>query len=308
MPEQIELICQNCGNTLEIPEGLEEFSCLYCGARQRTATALALQKKAGSQYEMLRAELQDRLPKTVTEYPDLCQKITKKEFSDTFACYERENADVLIDFDVCVRMRPGMMEQSVREICADFLDAVEAYLRNDPRWNKKGRHTGLMFEVKTVLAIFLTPLARKLRLDSAELFRTELHRQWMERFPKENWTPGDYETIQSGFRKSKLCFISTATCAHEGKPDDCAELTAFRAFRDGWLTDHGGQALIERYYEIAPWIVTCIDYCDDADARYTELRERWLTPCYRALREGRYADCRDLYTVMVRTMERRYLQ
>ena len=25
--------CPGCGNALEIPEGLEEFSCLYCGRR-----------------------------------------------------------------------------------------------------------------------------------------------------------------------------------------------------------------------------------------------------------------------------------
>ena len=66
--------------------------------------------------------------------------------------------------------------------------------------------------------------------------------------------------------------------------------------------------MIEKYYEIAPAIVTCIDLCDDGKARYAEVRERWLTPCYEALREERYADCRDTYVDMVQTLENRYLQ
>ena len=121
----------------------------------------------------------------------------------------------------------------------------------------------------------------------------------MRRWPKERWTPGDYDTLVGGFKKRKFCFITTATCQNEGKPDDCAELTAFRAFRDGWLTEHDGAALIERYYDVAPGIVACLDLCGDADEGYAEVRRRWLAPCYEALREGRYADCRaDLLTLL----------
>ena len=308
MAEMIHLTCPECGNALEIPAALEEFSCMYCGKRARTAAVKAMNESAGSDYEKVRAELREALPKTVTKYPDYHKKITRKDFVPTFDSYEQENKGVLEKLDVCASLRPGKTEECMHEIAEDLLDELEAYMQKDPRWNKKTQKANLMFEVKVVLAIFLTPLVKKLQLKSAEAFRTALHEGWLKRWPKEQWMPGDYDVLVGGFKRRKLCFITTATCAFEGKPDDCAELTAFRAFRDGWLTEHGGKDMIEEYYMVAPSIVTCIELCDDREARYAELRERWLTPCYRALREKRYADCRDTYTNMVQTLEERYLQ
>ena len=116
-----------------------------------------------------------------------------------------------------------------------------------------------------------------------------------------------YEEISTGFHKHKLCFITTAVCESEGKPDDCAELTAFRAFRDGWLSEtEQGRALIEAYYEIAPAIVAAIEYSDDRAARYAELRRDYLTPCYEALLRGDNEDCGRIYIRMVRTLQARY--
>ncbi|MBO2526952.1 MAG: hypothetical protein CW335_02045 [Clostridiales bacterium] len=37
MAELIKGNCPNCGKPLEIPAELEEFSCLYCGERSKTA-------------------------------------------------------------------------------------------------------------------------------------------------------------------------------------------------------------------------------------------------------------------------------
>lgn len=308
MAEMIHLTCPECGNSLEIPVGLEEFSCLYCGKRARTSVVQELNKNAGSAYEEKRAALREKLPQAVINYPDYHKKITKKDFHSAFEAYERENTPILEQLDVCEKLRPGQTEKCMHEIAEDLLDELEEFMQKDSRWNRKNGRSNLMFEVKVVLAIFLTPLAKKLKLDSAEAFRTALHEGWLKRWPKEQWLPGDYDVLISGFKRRKLCFITTATCQSEGKPDDCAELTAFRAFRDGWLKAHGGEALIAEYYDIAPAIVTCIDLCDDSKTRYAELRERWLTPCYTALQEERYADCRDTYMDMVRTLENRYLQ
>lgn len=76
------------------------------------------------------------------------------------------------------------------------------------------------------------------KLPSGREFADTLQAVWVERYPKSPFYVGDYETLAGGFRKKKflgLCFITTAVCEAEGKPDDCAELTAFRAFRDGYL-------------------------------------------------------------------------
>ena len=57
MAEMIHLTCPECGNALEIPAALEEFSCMYCGKRARTAAVQAMNESAGSDYEKVRAAL-----------------------------------------------------------------------------------------------------------------------------------------------------------------------------------------------------------------------------------------------------------
>ncbi len=299
--------CTQCGKDLEIPAELEEFSCLYCGARMCVAdltTPEALESTCGEDLAYLR----ENLHTCITGYCNLHKLLTKKDFGPAFDTYEAENREVLERLDLCAKKYPAGSDACVEVVCKDFLDALDAHMEKDPRWKKRSKRIDLFFEVKVGLAVFFTPLVRKLGLEIAEPFREELNRQWMERHPTERWTPGDYDTIIGGFRRFKFCFITTATCLHEGKPDDCAELTAFRSFRDGWLrTCPDGEGLIAEYYNIAPAIVSCIEYCDDPAARYGEIRERWLEPCYTALQENRNADCRATYLDMVRTLEERYL-
>ena len=310
MSELKKVICPNCGKELEIPAELEAYSCLYCGERtelsaQKEETAAVVTSAEG--FEQARAELRERLPKVVTRFPDYYKKITKKEFFGAYEYYENENRVLLKDMDACAVQHPDGVEVASKILAGDMLDGINAAMTENKRWKHKNSRDTLLFETKVILAIFLTTAVRKLGLQCSESFRTELHDQWLERYPKQNWMPGDYDDLATGFKKHKLCFITTAICSFEGKPDDCAELTAFRAFRDGWLTEHGGAVLIEEYYDKAPAIVNCINLCDVPEERYAELRSRWLEPCYRALQEKRFEDCRDSYVDMVRTLERRYL-
>lgn len=187
-----------------------------------------------------------------------------------------------------------------------MLDGLAAHMEKDPRWGKRTRDN-VFFDTKVALAIFFTPLLRKLQLELAEPLRTQLQTQWLARWPKQLWRPGDYDTLAGGFKKFRFCFITTATCAAEGKPDDCAELTAFRAFRDGWLRQRpDGPERIAEYYAVAPSIVAGVEYCDDAPARYAEIRARWLGPCYAALQRGEMERCYDTYRDMVQTLQERY--
>lgn len=301
MAEAIRIECPSCKKALEIPRELEEFSCMYCGARMKLSELLRPTEGQLEAEDYLRAHL----PETVTRYPDYYRRITKKEFIPAFTAYEQENSDILAHLDVAAQ--PGT--DAMQRICGELLNSLDAYMAADKRWKHKTSRSQVLFETKLVLAIFLCPLVRKLGLASAEEFCTELNRLWLERYPKQVWYPGDYEVLLAGFKKRRWCFITTATCRHEGKPDDCAELTAFRAFRDGWLSESvGGQELIDTYYNIAPGIVACIDYCDAPAERYEEIRRKWLAPCYHAIREGRPEDCRAIYTDMVHTLCEKYEQ
>lgn len=56
--------------------------------------------------------------------------------------------------------------------------------------------------------------------------------------------------------KSGGCFITTAICEAENKPDDCDELQTLRKFRDEvMLKDPVLSNLVREYYELAPRIV-----------------------------------------------------
>lgn len=307
MAEMMKLTCPNCGKELEIPGELDEFSCLYCGTRSSVAELANSKAETPENFEERLADVQARLPGTVTRYPNHYKKLEKKDFFVTFEAYEVDNRELLKELDALAVVHPEGMEACIEKVCEDFLDALEKHMLGDKRWKHRSKQSQVIFEIKVVLAIFLTPLVRKMKLSMAESFRKRLHTSWKVRYPKENWEPGDYDVLAGGYKKRKLCYITTATCQSEGKPDDCPELMAFRAFRDGWLTEQGGEELIARYYDMAPAIVACIDLCDDSEKCYEEIRQRWLAPCYEALRQGRMEDCREEYISMVRTLEHRYL-
>lgn len=195
-------------------------------------------------------ELLAQLPGCITRYPDLHLRIGKKDFFPTFAQYEQDNTPLLLQLDACCAGYPGGAEALAGHAAAVMLDGLAAHMEKDPRWGKRTRDN-VFFDTKVALAIFFTPLLRKLQLELAEPLRTQLQTQWLARWPKQLWRPGDYDTLAGGFKKFRFCFITTATCASEGKPDDCAELTAFRAFRDGWLRrGRNGPKRIAEYYAV----------------------------------------------------------
>ena len=304
--EHIKGNCPRCGKPLEIPADLEKFSCLYCGARTTLKEMLEMQNLPKGQYGAEREYLKEHLPKTVINYPEYYKKMNRKDFIPTFEAYEAENTPIVKRLDVCVRSAPEGREACIEALCSELLDAIEAHLKVQPKWAKKS--DDLLFSTRVVLALFLTPLIRKLRLQTAESFCWQLNQQWIKRWPKHKWTPGEYSVLEAGYKKRGLCFITTATCLHEGKADDCAELTAFRAFRDGYLMENGCQSQVDLYYHIAPTIVNCINYCDDPDRCYAEIRQNWLEPCYRAIREDRPQECHRLYCEMVEHLRNKYLQ
>ncbi|MBQ6798825.1 MAG: hypothetical protein IJP11_06280 [Oscillospiraceae bacterium] len=292
--------CPKCGKPLQIPEGLKEFSCLYCGARLDPTMLLPLQ--AIDLPEELIALVNERMPACVEDAAQLRLNITKADYAKTFEAYCNTHRPTFQRLEeACVKAADRR-----EDVLQSVIDAFLAFLED--KW--KGQKKDAPETDKMAVAIYMVPAVRYMKLGCSEDFCKMLQAEWMRRYPKNPFYVGSYEELSAGFNKKFLgfCFITTAVCRQEGKPDDCEELTAFRAFRDGWLRQcPDGEALIREYYETAPAIVTMISVCENGDTAYGEIRERWLEGCYRDLQQGRMEECKARYTDMVRTLQNKYL-
>ena len=117
----------------------------------------------------------------------------------------------------------------------------------------------------------------------------------------------NYESTKTHISSDEDCFITTATCRSEGRPDDCEELTAFRKYRDETLilTDEG-KALIAEYYRIAPSIVEYISHEDNAEEIYSFLFSEYIKPGYKLLQQGRGEEAKKLYAKGVIMLANKY--
>lgn len=97
------------------------------------------------------------------------------------------------------------------------------------------------------------------------------------------------------------CYITTAVCERDGKPDDCEELTLLRNFRDTYMqATIYREALVKRYYELAPSIVRSIKGKPHniADTIYMRLRE-YIDRAIDAIKRGDNARAMVIYCDMV---------
>ena len=299
--------CPKCMQELKVPASLAEFSCMYCGARlaQDDLVIEAASAPAAPDDAAFAAAL-DGLAGCVRDYRGYHKKVTRTEYEPSFEVYEAGCRAVI------VRLDAGLAGLSADVRAAQLRAAAERMLDDlAVDWAAVKNSRLMQDEDKYVIALFFVPMVLRQKLPSGREFADTLQAAWVGRYPKSPFYVGDYDSLADGFRKKKffgLCFITTAVCESEGKPDDCAELTAFRAFRDGYLqAQPDGAALIEEYYRIAPTIVMCIDVCGDRAERYAAIRKQYLQPCYDALQAGDLAGCKTKYVRMVRDLEREYL-
>lgn len=298
--------CPKCGELLEIPENLEQFSCLYCGAKLHQSD-LKPDIPDGDFDDALQY-YRDHVLECVQDYMELQKSFNRKQYVNVFEEYQTNHTKTFSSLDLACRIQPNRREELLKQAVADFLDSLDKMLREDKRFNRKSSQERLIFDVKFAIALYMSPAVLRMELSISEDYAAYLHDAWAERYPASPYQTGSFAQISGGFRKHRLCFITTAVCQYEGKADNCAELTAFRSFRDGYLAAQAdGEGLIATYYEIAPAIVTCIDLCDDPARVYGKLRRDYLQPCYRDIQNGSMESCKQRYMQMVETLQRQYL-
>lgn len=298
--------CPKCREALEVPASLTEFSCMYCGERltqDMLLPPLMPVDTSNIDGQAAAAFYHDHILNAITGYQGIEKEMTKSNFPPAFARYQAGNEKTFQQLELAIAANTLTLEDAA----TDFLDQLAA------RWDrdaKKFNRTAMMDTDKFILAIYLVPMVQKLNLSISADYCQILHAFWMERYPKSPFSIGTYESLAGGFQKKflGLCFITTAICRHDNKPDDCAELTAFRVFRDGYLRAcPDGPDLIDEYYDIAPGIVTHIALSQDADQVYDHIRNHYLIPCFDDIRQGNLAQCKERYVTMVRELKSQYL-
>ena len=63
----------------------------------------------------------------------------------------------------------------------------------------------------------------------------------------------------------------------------------------------------DRYYNIAPTIVKRIDKRDDAKEIYNRIWTDYLTPCIHLIEENEKEACKEVYSDMVRSLQKKYI-
>jgi len=109
--------------------------------------------------------------------------------------------------------------------------------------------------------------------------------------------------------ESGSCFITTAVCKTLNKPDDCAELTSLRNFRDTFMQETPEMhEEVHEYYHIAPQICAEIEKSEDCGTKaYTAIWEKYLKPAVDAVEQKQYQEAHDIYKQMVLDLKREYL-
>lgn len=108
----------------------------------------------------------------------------------------------------------------------------------------------------------------------------------------------------SNASSGSFCFITTAICQSENKPDDCEELTVLRNFRDNYMMETSERkTMILEYYEKAPSIVARIDAREDRKAIYSFIRRFYLENAMRYIRMNCYQCALVAYRSMIHYCE-----
>ena len=112
---------------------------------------------------------------------------------------------------------------------------------------------------------------------------------------KGSWLSGNM--IGRIKRKNKGCFLSTACCTFMNLPDDCPDLNLLRRFRDEFLVaTQVGRLLIDRYYRLAPLILSEIERRPDREVILHGIYTSLVAPSVKKIRSGHYDEAICHYT------------
>lgn len=226
----------------------------------------------------------------------------KNVYPEAFQAYLRRHLGTLEAIEA-IYQQEKQPELWAEKLADHLVETAKAELEAIP---KKGKRSEQQINYNMVLAVFVFPAFLEQKGVSAEPVTDLIVKKWNKAF-RTSVGKANYEKIESGFHK-KFCYITTAVCESQGKPDDCYELELLRSYRDDYLlaTD-GGEELVKEYYNIAPTIVNRIGRQENSEEIYSEIWDCWLSECIHLIEAGEKEACREKYMDMVYELKERYM-
>ena len=231
--------------------------------------------------------------------------LDKQTYASTLQSYTEELHDILEPAQQYCNDHPEVQKELLDTVADTLLRSILEDLKPLSKADHALRQDVYLMFVVTQLS----PALLKLELPVGRILCKSLQIAWCAVWPKQNYQIVTEEMISSGFdKKWYQCYITQSTCEFLGKPDDCFELKAFRAFRDGYLKNCAdGPALIEAYYKSAPAIVQRIAFSSSRDAIFQRIWEIYLQACLEDLLHNRQEDCKNRYVSMMYALQQEFL-
>ncbi len=289
--------CPHCHGTLQLPSDRETILCMYCGRELAVKDAVSPDtplKKVSAE------EAKEALQALLYGIEDPMQYFKKALYMDFFKKYVFENAGNLALLEQYYENRPD--KEALEQAAQPLVQRVKTDL-SALRGRKKD---DLQMDYNLSMVVYVFPALLETNTRSGQAWIDALTAEWKRQFPKTELKSATAKEINAGF-KYRFCYITTAVCESQNKPDDCYELELFRSFRDDYLLKcPDGEALVHTYYDVAPTIVKHIGRRADAAQIYEDIWQQYLSPCVRLIEAGRREECAGLYGEMVSDLKDRY--
>ncbi len=300
--------CPRCNGELQIPENRETIICMYCGEEINVQQAVGeceeprqvdIEKKA-RHGEYAQKAIMD-FPQMLFSIKDPLKDFKKAAYESSFRRYE-ENQREIMDAIEDAYLTSDEPEELLNKIAGKMVAQVNEQMKD----MKKRQQEEALMGYNLSIVVYVNPALIDYNKSSGTPLAEELLRQWKESFPKTNLKISNFENINGGFKK-RFCYITTAVCESLGKSDDCYELTTLRNYRDEYLQQtEDGEAMVKKYYDVAPTIVKHINRNPEKERIYQEIWKDYLSPCIRLIENHENEQCSVLYQDMVNTLARQY--
>lgn len=248
-------------------------------------------------------KIKDRFDEIFADLEPYAKAFNKKTYEDIFLSdYEKykEIFQLIVEEHKEAEDPEAYIQQVAGYIPRKMLEELAAL----PNQRKKEQY---LMTRNLGMVSFVVPLFLYGRSDVLNQVAAQMVEAWNDHEVGMKISAATYEDIKGGF-KNHMCYITTAVCESMGKPDDCYELTILRSYRDTYLASNAkGQALVEKYYDIAPTIVSRINKEENATTIYHGIYEEYLKPCISLIEENKMEECCECYSDMVYTLQRKYM-